>query len=254
MALMLSKNEIKKIKALSVKKFRTERGQFIAEGPKLVSELLGKLHCSLLIATETWLSSNRNIKSEKIISVTDSELKQASLLQTPQDVLAIFDIPSSDETILISQKELVLALDDVQDPGNLGTIVRLADWFGIKHIFCSKGTADIFNPKAIQATMGAIARVNIHYVDLSSELSDIPHNIPVYGTFLSGDDIYKTKLKNHGIIVMGNEGNGISSQIAGCVSQKLNIPSYPIGEATSESLNVAIATAIICSEFRRQNR
>lgn len=254
MTFMLSKNEIKKIKALSVKKFRTERGQFIAEGPKLVSELLGILQCSLLIATEKWLSSNKNVKSEKIISVTDSELRQASLLQTPQDVLAIFDIPKSDETILISDKELVLALDDIQDPGNLGTIVRLADWFGINHIFCSKGTADIYNPKAIQATMGAIARVSIHYVDLLTEITVLPPYIPVYGTFLNGDDIYQSNLKNHGIIVMGNEGNGISSQIEGIVSQKLNIPSYPIGETTSESLNVAIATAIICSEFRRQNR
>lgn len=251
---MLSKNEIKKIKALSVKKFRAERGQFIAEGPKLVSELLGNLHCTLLIATENWLSSNKNIKSEKIIPITDSELRQASLLQTPQDVIAIFDIPSSEETISISEKELVLALDDVQDPGNLGTIVRLADWFGINHIFCSKGTVDIFNPKAIQATMGAIARVHIHYLDLQTAIKELPTNITIYGTFLSGDDIYKSKLQNHGIIVMGNEGNGISPLIERLVSQKLNIPSYPIGETTSESLNVAIATAIICSEFRRQNR
>ncbi len=251
---MLSKNEIKKIKALSVKKFRAERGQFIAEGPKSVSELLGNLNCSLLIATEKWLSSNNNVKSNKIICVTDAELKQASLLQTPQDVLAIFEMQISDETIQISHKELVLALDDIQDPGNLGTIVRLADWFGINHIFCSKGTADIYNPKAIQATMGAIARVRIHYVDLFNTITSLTPQIPIYGTFLNGDNIYESRLKNYGVIIMGNEGNGISSQIEGVVSQKLNIPSYPIGEPTSESLNVAIATAIICSEFRRQNR
>ena len=149
-------------------------------------------------------------------------------------------------------KNLVLALDDVQDPGNLGTIMRIADWFGIKDIFCSKATADIFNPKAVQATMGAVARVKIHYTDLAKELSALPSSIPVYGTFLEGDIIYDTQLSANGVIIMGNEGNGISKEVGKTVSRKLYIPNWPAGAATSESLNVAIATAIVCSEFRRR--
>ena len=146
----------------------------------------------------------------------------------------------------------MLALDDVQDPGNLGTIIRIADWFGIHHIICSTGTADAFSPKVVQATMGAIARVKIHYTDLPSYLSTLPKGTPVYGTFLEGDDIYTLPLSDHGIIVMGNEGNGISPATAKAVTDKLFIPNWPEGAKTSESLNVAVATAITCSEFRRR--
>ena len=167
-----------------------------------------------------------------------------------------------------------LALDDVQDPGNVGTIARIADWFGIEHIFCSKGTADIYNPKTVQATMGAIARVKFHYCDLPEFIrSASAQGIPLFGTFLDGKDLYKETLENRGIIVMGNEGNGISMPIAQCISHvivmgnegngismpiaqcishRLLIPNYPQGRSTSESLNVAIATAIVCAEFRRR--
>lgn len=250
---MLSKNDIKNIKSLELKKFRDEKRLFVAEGHKLVGELLGVFRCILLIATDEWLGSHGRIPADRIEAVTADELKRASLLRSPQDVLAVFCIPDDKATVKeAALKNLVLALDDVQDPGNLGTITRIADWFGIKDIFCSKGTADIFNPKAVQATMGALSRVRIHYTDLISELSVLPQSVPVYGTYLDGDTIYDTQLSGNGVIIMGNEGNGISKEVGKTVSRRLYIPNWPAGAATSESLNVAIATALVCSEFRRR--
>ena len=250
---MLSKNDIKNIKSLELKKFRDEKRLFVAEGHKLVGELLGVFKCVLLVATDEWLASRKRIPAERIESVTADELKRASLLRSPQDVLGVFCMPDEHRTIKeAAAKNLVLALDDVQDPGNLGTIMRIADWFGIKDIFCSKASADIFNPKAVQATMGAVARVKIHYTDLAGELSSLPSSIPVYGTFLEGDIIYDTQLSANGVIIMGNEGNGIGKEVGKTVNRKLYIPNWPAGAATSESLNVAIATAIVCSEFRRR--
>jgi len=146
---------------------------------------------------------------------------------------------------------LCLALDEVQDPGNLGTIIRIADWFGIEHIFCSQGTADVYNPKVVQATMGALARVHVHYVNLSELIDSLP-DIPVYGTFLDGTNIYEQELSQTGIIVMGNEGNGISPEVRKVINRRLYIPNYPANRPTSESLNVAVATAITCAEFRRR--
>jgi TrmH family RNA methyltransferase len=252
---MLSKNDIKNIKSLEQKKFRTEKGLFIAQGHKLVGELLGKFECVLLAATSEWIESRRSIPAARVETVTPDELRRASLQQAPQDVLAVFRIPAdSTQLSTAAASNLVLALDDVQDPGNLGTIVRIADWFGIRHIFCSKGTADIYNPKAIQATMGAIARVSVHYTDLGRSLASLARTIPVYGTFLEGEIIYDTALTDYGVIVMGNEGNGIGAEVAGYVNRKLFIPNWPAGAKTSESLNVAIATAVTCSEFRRRSR
>jgi len=250
---MLSKNDIKNIKSLEHKKFREEKGLFIAEGHKLVGELAGRFRCVLMAATPQWLDTHRNIKAERIETVTLEELKRASLLKAPQDVLAIFSIPQESADIAaMASDNLVLALDDVQDPGNLGTIVRIADWFGIKDIFCSKGTADIYNPKAVQATMGAIARVRVHYTQLADSLKSLPSGIPVYGTYLEGETIYDAPLSRNGVIIMGNEGNGISPESGRYVTHRLYIPNWPAGAATSESLNVAIATAITCSEFRRR--
>jgi len=250
---MLSKNDIKNIKSLELKKFRDEKRLFVAEGHKLVGELLGVFKCVLLVATDEWLARQRRIPADRIEAVTADELKRASLLRSPQDVLAVFCMPDDRLTMKeAAAKNLVLALDDVQDPGNLGTIIRIADWFGIKDIFCSKGTADIFNPKAVQATMGAISRVKIHYTDLAKEITALPASVPVYGTFLDGEIIYDTNLSDNGVIIMGNEGNGISREVGRTVNRKLYIPNWPAGAATSESLNVAIATAIVCSEFRRR--
>jgi TrmH family RNA methyltransferase len=173
------------------------------------------------------------------------------LQKTPQEVLAVFEQPSYEMKADVVSQSLCLALDDIQDPGNLGTIIRVADWFGIEHIFCSQGTVDVYNPKTIQATMGALARVKLHYCDLPSFIASLK-DIPVYGTFLDGDNMYEKKLTPHGLVVMGNEGNGVSAEVANLVNERLYIPNYPPQRETSESLNVAMATGIICAEFRRR--
>ncbi len=247
----LSKNRIKYIRSLELKKNRKIEKAFLAEGPKLVGDLLGHFTCDFLIATSKWLSANPQLPVTEIVEVSEEELSKASLLKTPQQVLAVFDIPQYKFDDSVINHSLCLALDDVQDPGNLGTIIRIADWFGIEHIFCSFGTADVYNPKTIQATMGAIARVKIYYTDLQ-ELISSQSEAPIYGTFLDGENIYNQSLTTNGLIVMGNEGNGISKEIKRMINRKLYIPNYPYGRETSESLNVAVATAIACAEFRRQ--
>lgn len=248
---MLSKNKIKYIRSLELKKNRKEAQAFLAEGHKLVGDLLSHFPCLLIVATSRWLQNHAEIQAEEIIEVTEEELARASLLKAPQEVLGVFKQPQYLFNPNIAKEQLCLALDDVQDPGNLGTIVRIADWFGIKHIFCSTGTADIYNPKTVQATMGAIARVKLHYCNLSEVLGSLT-DIPVFGTFLDGENIYTQELSNHGIIVMGNEGKGISPNVSRFVNSKLLIPNFPQGCETSESLNVAVATALTCSEFRRR--
>lgn len=248
---MLSKNRIKYIHSLELAKIRKEEQAFIAEGFKTVGELLGKFPCKLLIAVPEWLKANPTPFAMEVCEVTQEELQKASLLKTPQKVLAVFQQPTYSVDATLPQRELCLALDDVQDPGNLGTIVRIADWFGIEHIFCSRNTVDVFNPKVVQASMGAVARVQVHYVDLESFIKSMPPT-PVYGTFLEGKTIYTEQLTAHGLIIMGNEGKGISDKIKQLVTHKLFIPNYPQGRETSESLNVAIATSITCAEFRRR--
>lgn len=248
---MLSKNKIKYIRSLELKKNRKEAQAFLAEGHKLVGDLLGHFPCQLIVATPRWLHTHPEVQADEVIEVTDEELSRASLLKAPQEVLAVFTQPQYPLRAEIARKELCLALDEVQDPGNLGTIVRIADWFGIKHIFCSTGTADIYNPKTVQATMGAIARVELHYCNLP-ELLDSLTDVPVFGTFLDGENIYSQELSSHGLIVMGNEGKGISPEVARFINRRLLIPNFPQGCETSESLNVAVATAITCSEFRRR--
>lgn len=248
---MLSKNKIKYIRSLELKKNRKEEQVFVAEGHKLVDDLLGHFSCRLILATPDWLTKHTEVIADEIVEVSQDELSRVSSLKTPQDVLAIFEQPNYTVDIHVVSDSLCLALDDVQDPGNLGTIIRLADWFGIEHIFCSFGTVDVYNPKTIQATMGALARVKIHYCHLPSLLASLGE-LPVYGTFLDGENIYAETLSPHGLIIMGNEGNGISPEVASCVNKRLLIPNYPPQRETSESLNVATATAIICAEFRRR--
>ena len=248
---MLSKNKIKYIRSLELKKNRKEEQVFVAEGHKLVGDLLGYFPCRLLIATRTWLERNSVVDASEIIEVTHEELTRASLQKTPQEVLAVFEQPTYDMHPEVISHSLCLALDDVQDPGNLGTIIRLADWFGIEHIFCSQGTVDVYNPKTIQATMGALARVKLHYCHLPSLIATLK-DTPTYGTFLDGENMYAKQLSTNGLIIMGNEGNGISDEVAELVNEKLYIPNYPPQRETSESLNVAVATAIICAEFRRR--
>lgn len=248
---MLSKNKIKYIHSLELKKNRKEEHAFVAEGHKLVGDLLGHFPCKLLVATHAWLERNPGMKADEIIEVTQEELTRASLQKAPQEVLAVFEQPTYEMDASVVSQNLCLALDDVQDPGNLGTIIRLADWFGIEHIFCSQGTVDVYNPKTIQATMGALARVKLHYCHLPSFIASLK-DTPVYGTFLDGENMYGKNLSEHGLIVMGNEGNGISDEVGKLVNERLYIPNYPPQRETSESLNVAIATSVICAEFRRR--
>ena len=251
---MISKNQIKYVHQLELKKFRKQEGLFIAEGHKVVGDLLHEgFMPRQIFATQEWITDNPSllpIINSKLIEVNLEELTRLSLLQHPQQVLALFPIPD-EQTSFSSQNSLSLLLDNVQDPGNLGTIIRIADWFGIETIYCSIGTVDAWNPKVVQATMGSIARVHIIYVDPQQLFDCLPDDFPVYGTFLEGDNIYTQQLTQHGIIVMGNEGNGISDAVRHRVTRKLLIPDFHKGD-TADSLNVAIATAITCSEFRRR--
>ncbi|MDL2291924.1 RNA methyltransferase [Bacteroides sp. OttesenSCG-928-F21] len=246
----LSKNKIKYIKSLDQKKNRKEEKLFVAEGPKLVGDLLPYFRCRLLVATAEWLDQQHPIQADEIVTATQEELSKASFLKTPQQVLALFEQPDYPVDYGVVNHSLCLALDDIQDPGNLGTIIRLADWFGIEHLFCSPNTVDVYSPKVIQATMGGIARVKVHYTPLYDLIKSA--NTPVYGTFLDGENIYSEALSQNGLIVMGNEGNGISKEIEQLINRKLYIPNYPLNRETSESLNVAVATAVVCAEFRRQ--
>ena len=247
----ISKNKIKYIRSLEQKKTRREEGVFVAEGPKLTSDLLGRFHCRYLAATAEWMNTHPLVQVDEKDIANLEDLQRASLLKTPQDVIAVFVQRNEVTDASVIERELCLALDDVQDPGNLGTIIRIADWFGIEHIFCSLGTADVYNPKVVQATMGALARVHVHYLSLT-ELIEGLKEVPVYGTFLDGTNIYKQSLSETGLIVMGNEGNGISAEVRKLINRKLYIPNFPAGRSTSESLNVAVATAITCAEFRRR--
>ena len=247
---MISKNKIKYIRSLELKKNRNKEGKFVAEGFKVVDDLLALQPADLIVATQEWLHGKHLAAQAEVIEVTEEELKKVSFLQHPQQVLAVFRQDTSGD-YSINTNELSLALDGVQDPGNLGTIIRIADWFGITHIYCSQDTADVYNPKVVQATMGSIARVKVEYGNLLGLVESLPADVPVYGTLLDGDNIYQQQLENRGLIVMGNEGKGISPALAKKVNHRLLIPNFPEGRATADSLNVAIATAITCSEFRR---
>ncbi|WP_298652744.1 RNA methyltransferase [uncultured Proteiniphilum sp.] len=249
----LSKNKIKYIRSLNEKKFRNEHNTFVAEGTKLVFDLLGTCRCQLITALPYLLSSHPELKAEEIITANENELKKATFLKTAPQIMAVFYRPSQEIEKIDLNNRLCLVLDGIQDPGNMGAIVRIADWFGIEHIICSYDTVDIFNPKTVQATMGAIARVTVFYTDLVEFLQQQSH-FPIYGTFLEGDNIYSAPLSDNGFIVMGSEGRGIGSETEKLINKKLFIPNFPEGRATSESLNVAAATAITCAEFRRRER
>jgi len=250
MIFMLSNAKLKWIHSLEQKKFRQQYGLFTAEGNKLTGDLLDILPCRFLVATEEWLQSHPKVKAAEIVTVDKDTIRKASLQKNPQDVLGIFEIPSPILDAENLKGKISLVLDNVQDPGNLGTILRIADWFGIEHVICSIGTVDAFNPKTVQATMGAVGRVKIHYTDLTTFLPKT--GLPIFGTFLEGDTIYTCNLPSEGLIVMGNEGNGISDTVEKLATKKIYIPDYPVGKTGSESLNVSVATAIVCSEFRRR--
>lgn len=242
---MISKNQIKLISGLHQKKQRFANQLFFAEGVKVIQELLqSNFELEHLYTTQ---NDFEKVEFSKRTSITEQELKKISALSTPNSCLAVFKIP--DENPIIDSG-LTLALDDIRDPGNLGTILRLCDWFGIQQIVCSKETVDIYNPKVVQATMGSVARVNVNYVDLKAFIAKT--KLPVFGTFMNGENIYQSVLPQNGIIIMGNEANGISAEIEKMVTSRLTIPRFGELQKT-ESLNVATATAIVLSEFKRNS-
>ena len=245
---MLSKNRIKEIRSLERKKMRNEKRLFVAEGPKVVGDLMRVLSPRLLLHTEEWTPEAGDYEE---IVVSGEELRHVSFLQHPQEVLGVF--PMFGESLgQLSLHQLSLALDGVQDPGNLGTIIRIADWFGIGRIYCSQDTADVYNPKVVQATMGSLARVQVCYTDLSKLVDNLPKGFPVYGTMLEGSNIYTQDLAAEGLVVMGNEGNGISAPLRQRITHKLLIPCCQTADTRPDSLNVAVATALTIGEFRRR--
>ncbi len=239
---MVGKSQLKRIRSLQQKKYRNELGLFFVEGKKTVHELLN----AKVMPFEIYTTSLDDfvLKDEKYFQITPQELKQISQLKNPNGVLGVFYMPKLQKVI---EEDWVLVLDDVRDPGNLGTIIRLCDWFGIKSLVCSEQTVDCYNPKVLQATMGSIARVAIHYTNIEEYLNNT--SLPVFGAFMNGAPVYNMKIPKAGVLVMGNEGNGISHEIEKCVHEKISIPQY--GNQTTESLNVATATAILLNEVRR---
>lgn len=247
----LSKNKISYIRSLKEKRFRNQHKTFVAEGSKLILDLIQNTKCQLLVLSEEMRVNTLKFEIEETIITTRSEIKKASHLATPPDAIAVFYQNINDYTKTDYSHKLNLMLDEIQDPGNLGTIIRIADWFGIENIFCSYHTVDVYNTKTVQATMGALSRVNVHYVDII-EIINKNNNLPIYGTFLNGKNIYQESLSNEGFIVMGNEGKGINPEIEQLITNRLYIPNFSTNSSTSESLNVAVAAAIVCSEFKRR--
>lgn len=256
---MLSKNKIKFINSLKKKKNRVEKNLFLAEGEKIVGELLqSHLQIKEIFATESFSEhiSQTEGQSFELHRVTEDQLKKISDLKTPNKVLAVIEIPSSTIHHQALKNSLSLVLDNINDPGNLGTIIRTADWFGIQHVICSNSTVDVYNPKVIQSTMGAIARVKVIYRDLAELITSFQNDpeFPIYGSFLKGNNIYQTSLSNRGFIIMGSESHGISCEVEQQIQKRLYIPRYKAAEKeSSESLNVSVAAGILCAEFRRQH-
>ncbi len=246
---MLSKSKIKLINSLRVKKYRDSENLFVVESNKLANEVLhSSFTIRFVVATGKWLEKNEIDSKHELIEVSEQEFKKISSQTTPQQILIVLEKPEFDLNIAKLENELYFVLDDIQDPGNLGTIIRLSDWYGMKHVICSHETADVFNHKTIQSTMGAFLRTQVHYVDLVEFFEQVK-NTPVYGTFMDGENIHQTKLSSNGAIILGNEGNGISGKLAQHINKRISIPK--IGTEGPESLNVAIAAAIVVSEFRR---
>ncbi len=247
---MITKNQIQFIRSLAQRGVRESEGLFIAEGDKLVEEIAASsLHIHQIYTTHDHFEVDTEAEVEHI---APSVMERISQLKSASSSLAVVEIPRYEADITAAASSLSLALDRVQNPGNLGTIIRIADWFGIDDIFASHSTVDCFNSKVVQATMGAITRVRVQYCDLYETLSQLSQRgVPIYGTYLEGENIYSAQLSQSGVIVMGSEGSGISPHVGEVVNRKLLIPPYPIDSQSGESLNVAVATAIICSSFRR---
>ena len=264
---MLSHNQIKHITSLQVKKFREEHRQFIAEGHKLVMDLMNSdFNVAGIYACSEWIVANLASIREKDIPVFETlpnEMLRISALATPGPVLAVVNAPTLIPSPLGEKglgRGLILALDDIRDPGNLGTIIRIADWFGIMTVLCSESCVDAYNPKVVQASMGSIARVKLIRCNLADTLaamtgSATPPGLPVYGALLEGESLFSQTLDDHGVIIIGNESRGISPELIPFITRKLFIPSFgSSAHGKAESLNASVATAIICSEFRRNTK
>jgi TrmH family RNA methyltransferase len=245
----------KTVRGLNETKNRRELQLFVAEGSKCVLDTLDAFTCKMIIASRQWAEEHASVcEGREVLIATRADFERMSNLSTPPQVIAVYEIPQQKLEVQALNGQLILALDRVQDPGNLGTIVRLADWMGVHTILASVDTVDLYNPKVVQATMGSISRVKVHYVDLEETLTQLRGMaMNIYGTFLDGTSLYETTLTHSGVIVMGNEGRGISDGVAKLVTHRLLIPTFPADAVGAESLNVATATAITVSEFRRQS-
>ncbi|MFI3282021.1 MAG: RNA methyltransferase [Rikenellaceae bacterium] len=241
----MTKSEIQLVRSLHDKSARTQNGLFLAEGEKLISEIIESPLCIRRI-----YATDAKLQGDNVEHISPKEMERISTLKSANNSVAVVEIPRYEIDIEAMRGKLILALDNVQNPGNLGTIIRLADWFGIEDIVCSPTTADLYNPKVVQATMGAITRVRVHYTPLVPFLTEC--QMTIYGTLLDGENIYTQPLSSQGVIVMGNEGRGLSEEVISLIDKPLYIPPFPADRNSSESLNVAIATAVVCSEFRRR--
>jgi len=245
-------NELKYITSLHLDKFRKEQQSFLVEGPKLLEELLrSSFNIKAVYALSEWIDTAKNIpQSLNIIKVSPKELSRISQLKTPNQLVAEVTMKKNVLLRPSDSKEWIIALDNINNPGNLGTIIRTADWFGVRHIVCSSNCADFYNPKVLQATMGSFTRVNVSYTDLAQWLSDETQKTPVYGATMDGNSLYDIKIEKNGILLIGNESHGISQNLNRFIFKKIKIPAYGGG---AESLNASIATAVILAELRRRN-
>jgi RNA methyltransferase, TrmH family len=255
---VLARNRIKYLRSLRIKKFRTQYRQFIAEGDKIVGDILKEKHVSIrqLIATGDWLNGthiNLTDRAEEIFESDIQDMERISFLETPSRVMAVMDIPDTTLDYSDLSGSWSLALDTIQDPGNLGTIIRTADWFGIRNILCNEECADCFNPKVVQASMGSLFRVKIHYTGLAETIGKLLENpvFPVYGTFTEGLPVFQLPLSGKGLVVFGNESRGISGELEPFIRTRITIPPGKTDETHVESLNVASAVAVVCSVIAR---
>lgn len=245
---MISKRKIQYIRSLQLKKYREKYGEFVVEGPKLVRELFrSNFRVKEIFSTSNFAESS-SVKIPQAV-VSQTELERISSLKTPNEVLAIAQLPESWGQKFVMPDDFVLLLDEIGDPGNLGTIIRTADWFGIRNIVCSLSSVELFNPKVVQATMGSIFRVRVHYLDPVKFLAGLDPDVPVYGTFLEGSNIFNQEFGNSGVVIIGSESHGISPVLAKHIKNRIHIPAV---SHEAESLNASVATAICCSEIRRK--
>jgi TrmH family RNA methyltransferase len=255
---MLSKNLDKFIRSLHQAKYRDQQQLFLAEGPKIVKELLhSSYQIKILLALEEWISAHKSLvpREVELIPIKQNELDRISALQTPNSVIAVVHMGKKTPSGQVPENDLFIALDGIRDPGNLGTIIRTADWFGISGIICSPDCVDLFNPKVVQATMGSIARVRVDYMNLAELFQAKPAGLPIYGAVLDGVNLFEQPLVPRGYLVIGSESHGISGDLLPFITHLISIPSYSKGKNRSaESLNASVATAILCAEFRRRSK